>query len=372
MNVITFTIKDLLTKKVRFAVSVLGISLGICACIIMLGVADTIRNSFNDLYKRRATDLVLVEGDQLSLLASELDQEMEAQLQSYRAIESTAAVLISSTKMQRTYIPVFGWAEGSFLFENIKVTQRALSPLDKPMVLMGDLIAKNLNKKPGETIKIRKKEYTISGVYTSPNSFERGAVVMPLSALQGLTRKSGKVTLINVRLKPEYRHDEAMDVFIERVENEFPQVSAQKADFFIAEKTKHMVMGEKLSWIITIIMTVAMTLGVSNIMLTNFMEKTRFLSLLLTVGWQKSEVAFFFLLESLVIVFLGGAIGTMLGMKLMIRVFQLTDISVLAPALSLGFFLKIIGLICGIALLAVIGPTVVLMNYNPLDVIKNE
>ncbi len=372
MNFITFTVKDLLTNKIRLFVAILGIGLGISACIIMLGIADSLKTSFSDLYKRRETDIVLVEGDQLSLLASELEQSLLDELKGFAEIENTAPALISFTKLKRTYIPLFGWERSSFLYEDLQMKKGRLLASDGPEILIGDLIADNIGKTAGETFRIQRRTFSVSGTFTSSNSFERGSIIMPLSALQKLKKKTGKVTLINIRLKKKYRNDRAINDFITKVESEFPQVSAQKADFFIAEKTKHIMMGEKMSYLITIIMTIAITFGVSNIMLTIFLEKIRFLSLLLTVGWQKYEVAFFFLLESLLIVLLGGVLGTFLGVKLTACVFQMTDISVLTPSLSVFFFVKIISLICGIAFFAIIGPTVILMNYSPVEVIKNE
>jgi len=372
MNFITFTIKDLLTKKFRLCVAVVGISLGICACIIMLGIADTLKSSFSDLYKRRKTDIIVVERDQLSILASELEQSLIDDLKVFDEVEDVAPALISFTKLKRTYIPIFGWEQASFLFENIQMKNGRVFDADSSEILIGDLIADNIDSTVGATLKIKRSAFSIAGTFTSSNSFERGSILMPLSSLQKLKKKTGKITLINLRLRQEYRNDDAMDAFIEKVGATFPQVSAQKADFFIAENTKHVMMGEKLSLLITIIMTIAITFGVSNIMLTIFFEKTRFLSLLLTVGWQKWEVAFFFFVESLLIVFLGGVLGTGAGINLMARVFQLTDISILTPSLPSFFYLKVIGLICGIAFVAIIGPTIILLNFSPVDVLKNE
>ena len=73
MNIVHFIIKDIFRKKIRVFLTILGISIGICVCIMMLGVGESIKSSFQDTYTKRQIDLIIQEKDQLSIFLIKVD-----------------------------------------------------------------------------------------------------------------------------------------------------------------------------------------------------------------------------------------------------------------------------------------------------------
>ena len=372
MNFITFTIKDLLQRKVGLAISVLGISLGVCVCIIMLGLADTIRASFHDLYKRRQTDIILTQSDQFSLFTSELDYSTYNTLLEFDEIEDIAPVLIAIVKIKGKHVPIFGWERNSFLFDNMKFNQGEKFEPEGGGILIGDMVFENVGYAFNEMLEIKKKAFNISGVFTSSNPFERGVMIMPLEALQDLAKKKNKISLFNLRVKPEHRNPQQLELLSEKIKARLPEVDAQRSDIFIKENMRNIMVGEKLSLLITLITIIAVTLGLANIMLTNVLEKSRFLSVLFTIGWKKSEVILFFFLECALLAFVGGALGIILGVRGLAYLFQMTQFSILSPTFSQVFLVQIISVILMIALFSVVGPAIIIINHNPITVIENE
>ena len=72
----------------------------------------------------------------------------------------------------------------------------------QPEVMLGDLLAQDLKKKPGDTMEIQGTPFTVTGIYHAASALEADAVIMPLDQLQQLSSLQGKVSTIHVRLRP--------------------------------------------------------------------------------------------------------------------------------------------------------------------------
>jgi putative ABC transport system permease protein len=214
--------------------------------------------------------------------------------------------------------------------------------------------------------------FNVVGEYKSTSPFEQYAVVILLADLQTAIHEEGKASFINIRLKPAYRTDAAIENITKEIENNTPLVSVMRADVFIAEKTKFIVVGEKFSLLISIITIIAVALGLANTMVTSTFEKRKFLAILLALGWQKFEIAILFVSESLLVSLLGGSIGIFLGFKGTAYVFSLTSIQAFVPVLDVSLISKIVVMILGCAVFAAMVPTWITLNSSPIEVIRGE
>ena len=79
-----------------------------------------------------------------------------------------------------------------------------------------------------------------------------------------------------------------------------------------------------------------------------------------------------FVCESLIVAFMGGALGIFLGFKIMTFIFNMTSIQAFVPELSLIFIIKIVGMLLASALFAGLVPAWITLNANPVEVIRGE
>ncbi len=352
--------------------TIFGIGIGVCVCIIMLGIGESIKNSFKDVYGKRQIDVVVQEKEQLSILLSRLDAGLAQEVRKNPAIENTAATLLYLHKLKGSAVPVFGWEPGSFLFDTVELISGRRPVPGKKEVMVGDALMRSLNKDNEKQIKIKGVVFGVVGVFKSTSPFEQFSAVVPLSDLQSAAREEGKASFINVRLKPAYRTESAITNVTKEIEEDFPAIAAMRADAFISEKTKFIVIGEQFSLLVSLITVIAVALGLANTMVTSSFEKRKLLAILLALGWQKTEIAALFICESLLVAFLGGAIGIFLGFKGTAYLFGMTSIAVFVPVLSPVFVCKIVGMILGSAVFAAIVPTWITLNSNPVEVIRGE
>jgi len=372
MNIAYFLVKDIFRKKLRALLTVLGISIGVCVCIIMLGIGESIKHSFKDVYGKRQIDVVIQESDQLSILLSRVDADVARSIRALPSIEDAGSVLLYIHKMKKAAVPVFGWETGTFLFDGVELTQGRRPVAGKKEAIAGVVLMRILDKDHEKQIKIKGQTFDIVGAFKSSSPFEQSAVVMPLGDLQSALREEGKASFINVKLKPAYRSDIAMEGVLKGIEAILPSISAMRADAFVAEKTKFIVMGEQFSLLVSVITLIAVALGLANTMVTSSFEKKKFLSILLALGWPKISIVILFVCESLIVALMGGALGIFLGFKVTGYIFSMSSIQAFVPELNLVFILKIVGMLLSGALIAGVVPAWITLNSNPVEVIRGE
>lgn len=372
MNVVHFLIKDIFRKKLRVLLTVGGVGIGIFLCVIMLGIGDSIKRSFRDVYGKRQIDIIVQEKDQMSILLSRLDARFSQKIQGISGVEHTAATLLYLHKVKRVAVPIFGWEPDSFLFDTVEMVKGASPVKGKKEAMVGEGLARTLEKDGQKSIVIKGVSFLVVGEFKSSSPFEQSAAVIPLEDLQSAIREDGKATFINVKLQPAYRTQGAIENTIENIEGRLPSIAAMRTDAFVSEKTKFIVVGEQFSILVSLITIIAVALGLANTMVTSGFEKRKFLAILMALGWQKREVASLFILESVFVACLGGALGIFLGFKGTGYIFGMTSISAFSPELSVLFIVRIAGMVLGSAVVAAIVPTCIMLNANPVEVIRGE
>ena len=82
----------------------------------------------------------------------------------------------------------------------------------KRHAIIGDTIARDLDKKPGDTIELFAADFQIVGVYQSFSTLENGMIIVPLEDQQRLMLgRDRKVTGFSLRLKPEFDNPESIE-----------------------------------------------------------------------------------------------------------------------------------------------------------------
>ena len=372
MNIIYFLFKDIFRKKLRIFLTICGISVGVAVCIIMLGVGESIKNSFKDVYGTRQIDIIIQEKDQLSILLSRVDANLVDGVRKLPAVADASATLLYLHKLKKTAVPVFGWEPDSFLFDAVEISQGRRPVAGKKEAMVGDALMRTPEIENNKQIVIKGVPFAIVGAFKSTSSFEQFGAVMPLSDLQEAIREQGKATFINVRLKAPYRSEASIDGVIAMIERLFSSVAVMRTDVFIAEKTKFIVIGEQFSILVSLITLIAVALGLANTMVTSSFEKRKFLAILLALGWQKIQVAALFVCESLLVAVAGGALGIFLGFKGTAYIFGNTSIQAFVPELSFDVIFKVVAMLLGSALMAAIVPMWITLNSNPVETIRSE
>jgi putative ABC transport system permease protein len=315
---LAFVLKNLLCRKSRSALTVLGVAVAVMAVVALVGVARGFETSFAELYEKRGVDLVVVRAGTTERQGSSLPERVGpqiARLPGVRAVCPGLMDMVSFEDRQLIGVPVQGWPPDSYQFEGLKVVAgRLLRAGDRHAVMLGVILAKNLGKSAGDRLDIEGQAFEVVGVFESFNVFENGSAVVLLADLQQLMDRPEQVTGFQVVLGdvPDRR------AAVERVRREIEgltdpagrpwRLTALPTQDYV-RSTAQIRAAQAAAWLTSAIALVIGAIGVLNTMTMSVFERTREIGILRAVGWGPGRVVRLVLSEALLLSLAGAAIG---------------------------------------------------------------
>ena len=110
-------------------------------------------------------------------------------------------------------------------------------------------------------------------------------------------------------------------------------------------------------------------IGIMNIMLVSVTERTREIGIRIAIGAKKREIRKQFLIESILISFLGGSIGSGLGILILRTAAKMGGLDTIV---SLQSILLAFGFSVGIGIFFGLYPATKASNLNPIDALRYE
>lgn len=213
-------------------------------------------------------------------------------------------------------LPIRGIGSNVLLDEGgkpIKLTEgRLLTPKDGEVALVGkDLAVKN-NLKVGSTFTAYDKTFTVAGIFDTGTKFGNDTIRIPLAIAQQLTGLSGEVAVIVAQIDSIDNMDAATSAIKSALGSDHADVTSTQADAQAAISGLKSV--ESISFAGFIVALAAGAMVVFLTMLMVVRERRREIGVLKAIGGTNLTIVSQFVVESLVLVSLGAAVG--LGMTL--------------------------------------------------------
>lgn len=321
MYFLTFVAKNLLRRRTRSILTVLGLSVAVGSMVALLGISDNITTSVQQSFLKRGIDLVVTQAGKGSDLNSDFDQNLVDQARQIPGVTGVDEAVVDVFNLVRDsgrtdQVMLQGWRPDNAAFDDIEIVAgRKLRAGEKGKALLGSTLAGNLGKGVGDTIRLgADATFEVVGVIKSFVVFEDGAVTLTLADAQELTGK--KVTGFSVRVAKSapgsLAEVEAVQQKVEALRDPSDpsvRLSARTPDSYVNSVT-HLRITRAMAWMVSAMGMLIGVIGMLNTMVMSVVERTQEIGILRAVGWPPGRVVRMILGESLLLGLAAAAVGT--------------------------------------------------------------
>lgn len=405
LSVVKISLRALRVNKMRSALTMLGIIIGVAAVITMLAVGRGASNKISEQIATVGSNLIIVlPGSTTSSgirLGSGTFQNLtradsDAIRQECSAVATTAPILNGSAQIiyananwpsvvfgtDENMLEVREWtlsAGRNFYDQEIRSAAK--------VCLLGQTIVDNLfgNDDPlHKTVRIKKVPFTVIGILASKGQSMMGQdqddiVYVPVtSAQRNLFGRSFPGTVRSIMVKAQSTQD------LDRAEQQIKDLlrqrhrigAGQDDDFTVRNLTQMMQMAEQASRVMALLLAAIAGvsllvggIGIMNIMLVSVTERTREIGIRMAVGAKTWDIRLQFIIEAMILSLIGGLIGVLLGVLFaeLLSFFAGWTILISTYSILLSFgFSGLVGIFFGFY------PAYKASLMNPIDALRHE
>ena len=392
-------LRSLRANKLRTFLTMLGIIIGVASVISMISLGEGARRQTLSTIAKFGTNIITVKpGEKKNRHVSTgkvetLKLEDAYAIRDYiPKINGVAAQVYQSSQLKygnknsnstvRGVSSDYVWI-GNFQIDVGRFFTREEVRSARKICILGATVVKNLfegDNPVGKTLKVDGKNYLIIGTTVAKGALTwfdpDDQIFIPVTTAQKRLFGLRYVQSIDVQIKNMDDIETIKQDIETLLRNRHNLRQGEKNDFYVQNSAEWLQSWGKaaqtfqflLGGIAAISLLVG-GIGIMNIMLVSVTERTREIGIRIAIGAKKREIRKQFLIESVVISFLGGSIGIGLGILISRAASQMGG---LETVVSLQSVLLAFGFSVGIGIFFGLYPAVKASNLNPIDALRYE
>ena len=320
------------TRRLRAALSALGIAIGIAAMVAVLGISESSKSDLIATLDRLGTNLLRVApGQTIFGDEAKLPEEAGAMIGRVRPVESVSAVEGVDVTVRRTdYIPeeetggISVSAADLDLLETLGATIRRGVYLNAataryPAVVLGSEAAERLGiDRPGVSVWLGDHWFTVVGILNPVElaSDLDSAALIGLPIAKELFGADGSASTIYVRANPDDL-DDVRGVLGATANPEHPEeVEVSRPSDALEARAAAKTAFTSLFLGLGAVALLVGGVGIANVMVISVLERRSEIGLRRALGATKNHIRLQFLTESLILAGAGGLVGVVLGVTI--------------------------------------------------------
>jgi putative ABC transport system permease protein len=338
---------SIVSHKLRSFLTTLGIIIGVCAVVMMVAAGQTVTNIINDTFSSMGSNLLIIHPgtstqggirtgrgrstislDDIKAINRTKDVAAAAPIinASAQAVYNAHNWNVSITGTTPDYMEVANWEIETGVGLTDKDIQSATDS-----ILIGQTVITELfgfEDPIGKTLRLKNIPFRVVGTLKGKGQGLMGndqdnIVIMPVSTIRRKIVGSNRPKMVDLGFVKVASEDK-MDIVNNRIEqlirSRHKLKDKQPSDFGIRDLTE-MVNNVKLAGLVLSILLAAIasislivgSIGIMNMMLVAVTERTREIGIRKSLGAPNRWIMIQFLMESVLISFLGSLIGLMFG-----------------------------------------------------------
>jgi putative ABC transport system permease protein len=404
-STVKISLRALRVNKMRSALTMLGIIIGVGAVITMLAIGTGASRQIEQQLASIGSNLLIVlpgsttsgglrmgSGTQPTLTMD----DSEAILKECPAVSDIGPILSGvaqivygnqnwSTAVTGTtpdYLDVRDW----LLAAGRPFTEQDVKNATK-VCLLGQTVVDNLfgaMNPVGQVIRIKKVPFTVIGVLAKKGQSPMGqdqddAILVPVTTAQKKlfgTSFPGMIRVIMVKATSAENLSAADKQITALLKQRHHITPGQDNDFTVRNITEMMQAAEQAAKVMSLLLGAIASvsllvggIGIMNIMLVSVTERTREIGIRMAVGAKTQDIRLQFIVEALTLSLIGGVVGILFGISSSVLISSLsgwgTIVSPLSIVLAFGFS-ALVGLFFGFY------PAYKASLLNPIDALRYE
>jgi ABC-type antimicrobial peptide transport system permease subunit len=360
-------LKNLWRQQTRSGLTVLGVSVGVIAMILVGSLGEGAIKSFNSMISE--AEITAVEADQPDTSLSTIEERTLRRIEALPEVEYVSGVLFSVVSMpggpplmitaRARHDPYFG--------EHI--LRRGHLIQGRRQCLLGWRAVSQLDKEIGDRVTMLGTTFTVVGVVETKSGLEDNGAIISLSEAQRLLKKPHQVMVMELKLK----NPRSTEMVLERLSAQYPGLLFSKS----AEFTENLPDMEMMNQSIGAIFVVAAFVGsiaLMNTMIMSVYERTREIGILRAIGWRKGMVLRQILSESLLLTLTSGGASTLVSVVLVKMVRNLPSLGMYSEMLVVtpAVVLRSMAFCIGMGVLGGLYPAWRATTFSPVEALRYE
>jgi putative ABC transport system permease protein len=373
LTFIGFAWKNLWRRRLRTSLTLCGIGMAIGAFVALVGFSRAFEQEWLRLYTSSGTDIDVVEK---TFLNTSVDEALAPRLRAVPVVDRAEPMMYNIMDLTpEINAIVFGWQADSYEFNSLTFTSGDRFHEAKPEIILGEMLARNLNKKVGETVEMQGSGFLVTGIYHGGSGLEAAAVIMPLDQLQQISSLQGKVSSFHVRLRPT-PDGESRDHYLKRaqalIEAALPGLNAAPAAEYAANN-QFVTLAKAIAWGTSSIALLMGILGIANTMAMSVFERTREIGVLRALGWKSWRILLLIQTEAMALGVGGGFIGIGFGWGVLRLLAALPQTaSIVSASLSPFYLFQALGVAVLSGLAAGAYPAWRAAHLSPVEALRHD
>jgi putative ABC transport system permease protein len=361
--------KNVVRQKIRTALTVLGIAIGITTVVALGAVVGGLKQTAGAILQAYDSDFIVAQKGSSDLTFSTVPEEEVAQIRALPDVDRAIGALIHVSKIgDNPYFITIGVRPEDLSTAGPSVIEGRM-PETANEIAIGSRAASDHDLGVGETLTIDRNDLTIVGVYDANNLWEDSGAYAPLVTVQEIARKPGVVTMVYVKVA-EGSEPRAVATAIE---DGFPSLTTVSNVSEYSEVDQGIEIIDAVNLAISALAVGIGAIGVMNTMIMSVFERTREIGILRAVGWSGGRILRMIIGESLVLCLIAAVVGSLFGVLASRAVILIPAVrSLIEPTYGIDIFVRALVVAIIVALAGAAYPAVRALRLTPMEALRYE